>query len=289
MKLSVLASVFTLILLTIFSMLSIFMMRTTDRLNVEVKNLDQGARSISVAQSIESRILNHNRNEFRGAVNKDTRRLNAVEANRSEIEKLIETSNQLVAEDKVRLALEEVKARLLIISDKEIFSKALAILPLDNTSLPLITLSKAVVNYEIGNSKTRAPIKGVREIQYVSKSFNSRSDRLDEKRRDQLQFVAAIAHDLRNPLSSMAMASELLISERDAKNRNLTEIILRQVKHSDRLVGDLLDTTRIEAGQLKIQTSEHNLSRIIKDAIELHSSGSNLQANAAVPISRLEN
>ena len=172
MKLSVLASVFTLILLTIFSMLSIFMMRTTDRLNVEVKNLDQGARSISVAQSIESRILNHNRNEFRGAVNKDTRRLNAVEANRSEIEKLIETSNQLVAEDKVRLALEEVKARLLIISDKEIFSKALAILPLDNTSLPLITLSKTVVDYEIGNSKTRAPIKGVQEIRSVSKSFN---------------------------------------------------------------------------------------------------------------------
>jgi signal transduction histidine kinase len=96
------------------------------------------------------------------------------------------------------------------------------------------------------------------------------ADRLQVKRQDQLNFIAAIAHDLRNPLNAMSMAAAMLLGRGDQKIQSVCEIILRQVKNLDRLVGDLLDTTRIESGQLEIELAVHDVGALIRDAVALH-------------------
>lgn len=143
---------------------------------------------------------------------------------------------------------------------------------------PLISLSSLMVRYGKGETSVRAARKGSAEIREVSSSFNSMAQSLEEKRQDQLRFIATIAHDLRNPLNSMSMASELLIRRSHEEDKELSKIIFRQVKNLDRLVGDLLDITRIEAGQLDLNLSDQEIRSLVKDSVELHRTGSDLHA-----------
>ena len=64
MKLRVLSAVFILLLVGVFSSFLVLTMRSTDLLESEARDLDQGARSTSTAQSIKSRLLIHNFLQF---------------------------------------------------------------------------------------------------------------------------------------------------------------------------------------------------------------------------------
>ncbi len=140
--------------------------------------------------------------------------------------------------------------------------------------MPLSTLSKVVNDYGRGVTITRAKLFGIAEIRTISSNFNSMADRLDERDKDRLRFIASIAHDLRNPIGSMAMASELLLNNLQSEDKELAAIILRQIKSLDRIVGDLLDTTRVESGQLRFEYREVDLGPILIDAVELHRTSS---------------
>lgn len=141
---------------------------------------------------------------------------------------------------------------------------------------PLATISQTISNYKEGNLKERVDAKGLNEVQVIASNFNSMADWLEEKRQDQLRFIASIAHDLRNPLNSMSMASEVLMGQSQEDARELSKIIFHQVRNLDRLVGDLLDTTRIEAGQFDLNLSENDIGGLIKNAVGLHQTSSNL-------------
>jgi signal transduction histidine kinase len=140
---------------------------------------------------------------------------------------------------------------------------------------PLTGIARTIKRYGKGDASARAQLSGVNEIREIGANFNSMAQSLEEKRQDQLRFIASIAHDLRNPLSAISMASEILREEVNDE-QNITHIIVRQVKVLDRLVGDLLDTARIEAGELDLHTAEVDIGRLVRDAVALHKSGSEL-------------
>ena len=143
---------------------------------------------------------------------------------------------------------------------------------------PLIGIGTVIGTYSAGDTAARIRVKGLREIQSIGSMFNSMADSLEQRRQDQLRFIASIAHDLRNPLHSILMAANLLNRNSRVEDRETTRIILRQMKNLDRLVGDLLDTTRIEAGQLVLHTAIHDLRSLILDAVELQRAGATIHA-----------
>jgi PAS domain S-box-containing protein len=85
------------------------------------------------------------------------------------------------------------------------------------------------------------------------------------------QFLATLAHELRNPLSPIRNAAALLgvtgenTTERQSRAR---DVILRQVEHLAHLVDDLLDVARISEGKIVLRREEVNLGAIIEQAIE---------------------
>jgi len=81
-----------------------------------------------------------------------------------------------------------------------------------------------------------------------------------------------VAHDLRNPLNGIRMASALLTNEQESAEdqRTYAEIIGRQAAYLDRLVGDLLDTTLIEAGQLDLSFQDEDLCGLAEDTLHLY-------------------
>jgi PAS domain S-box-containing protein len=89
--------------------------------------------------------------------------------------------------------------------------------------------------------------------------------------RNKNQFLATLAHELRNPLSPIRNAAALLGAageggnERQARAR---EVITRQVDHLAHLVDDLLDVARISEGKIVLRTEEVDLGAVIAQAIE---------------------
>jgi signal transduction histidine kinase len=106
----------------------------------------------------------------------------------------------------------------------------------------------------------------------IADSFNSMADYLEERRRDQLRFIASIAHDFRNPLNAMSVAARLLLDKSPEETREVTASILRQVRNLDHLLTDLLDTTRIEAGQFTLDFSVLDIASLVRDVVALHRS-----------------
>jgi signal transduction histidine kinase/ActR/RegA family two-component response regulator len=90
----------------------------------------------------------------------------------------------------------------------------------------------------------------------------------EKTRRD--QFLAMLAHELRNPLSPISAAATLLkmAKSNDPVVTNAGNIIARQVKHMATLVDDLLDVSRVTRGTIELKLEPLDLRQVIHDAVE---------------------
>jgi diguanylate cyclase len=89
--------------------------------------------------------------------------------------------------------------------------------------------------------------------------------------RQQINFMAMVAHELRNPLTPIRTAAELLKRARtdDPLLTRLQVIINRQVVHISRLVDDLLDGSRIDTGKFQLEHSLVEIADIISAAEDM--------------------
>lgn len=139
------------------------------------------------------------------------------------------------------------------------------------------TIRVAKDGHRIPISLTISPVRDAQgQIIGASKVARDISDRrqseelLREAARRKDEFLALLAHELRNPLAPIRYALEL------TKNPNLSvgqrdvarAIIERQVAHMSRLLDDLLDVSRITRGKLELKKQPTELNSIIATAIE---------------------
>jgi len=81
------------------------------------------------------------------------------------------------------------------------------------------------------------------------------------------EFLAIVSHDLRNPLNNISMATQNLLEEpKDVKE--LASSINRSADEMLRLIEDLLDVERMAVGKLTLHIEQHDVSEIIKEAVE---------------------
>jgi PAS domain S-box-containing protein len=92
--------------------------------------------------------------------------------------------------------------------------------------------------------------------------------RAADQRKD--EFLAMLAHELRNPLAPIRNAVQVLklVGPADANQQWAREVIERQVQHLARLVDDLLDVSRFTQGKVKIACEPLDLATIIQRAVE---------------------
>jgi PAS domain S-box-containing protein len=92
--------------------------------------------------------------------------------------------------------------------------------------------------------------------------------RIADRRKN--EFLAILAHELRNPLAPIRHAVKLLgaAETSDIQRRWSHDVISRQVRHMARLLDDLLDIARITRGQLELKREPTALQTIVMDAID---------------------
>ncbi|MGZ3181743.1 MAG: hybrid sensor histidine kinase/response regulator [Telluria sp.] len=90
-----------------------------------------------------------------------------------------------------------------------------------------------------------------------------------DRRKD--EFLATLAHELRNPLAPIRTGLDILrIRSGDADaTRRATDIMERQLRQMVRLVDDLLDVSRINTGKFAIKTGRVELKAVVNDALEV--------------------
>ncbi|HYG77789.1 MAG TPA: MASE1 domain-containing protein [Planctomycetota bacterium] len=94
---------------------------------------------------------------------------------------------------------------------------------------------------------------------------------LEDEARHKDEFLAILAHELRNPLAPIRNAGVLLQSAQSEESiRHIGKILERQVNHIVRLVDDLLDIARLSHGKILLQKQCLDLLELLRNVIEEH-------------------
>jgi PAS domain S-box-containing protein len=93
---------------------------------------------------------------------------------------------------------------------------------------------------------------------------------LSEADRRKTEFLATLAHELRNPLAPIrsGLGVMRLAGDSAAAVRKVREMMERQVGHMVHLIDDLLDVARISGGKLELKRERSNLKQILSSAVE---------------------
>ncbi len=139
---------------------------------------------------------------------------------------------------------------------------------------PLLAITQAIARFSGGDESARTVPSGARELREMAVTFNDLADRLARQEADRLTFLGGVAHDLRNPLAALKMATDVARRAGQPPSPERTErtlaIVARQIERLERMVGDLLDATRIEAGRLELRRQRLDVRPIVGHVVELY-------------------
>ncbi|HEY9422002.1 MAG TPA: ATP-binding protein [Thermoanaerobaculia bacterium] len=117
-------------------------------------------------------------------------------------------------------------------------------------------------------------LRDVTERQRLEEELRKRAEELAGSDRRKDQFLAMLAHELRNPLAPIRNAVELMrqVENIDPAFQHSREMVERQVKHLARLVDDLLDISRITQGSIRLRKEVVVLANVVERAVEANRS-----------------
>jgi signal transduction histidine kinase len=119
---------------------------------------------------------------------------------------------------------------------------------------------------------------GLREIESLSRRYDvalnqaeASRTKAEEANEAKDQFMSMVAHELRNPLNALSLSARVLRKDPDLPE-NLgrpLDAIDRAVKTIDSMASDLIDSTRIASGQLRLNSEPIDLVSVVQSAVEL--------------------
>ncbi|MDB5872645.1 MAG: putative histidine kinase, atypical hybrid, partial [Ramlibacter sp.] len=109
-----------------------------------------------------------------------------------------------------------------------------------------------------------------RRVKERTEALQASEARLRDASRRKDEFLATLAHELRNPLAPVRNAVQVLRMKAAATPELLwaTELIERQVQAMSRLIDDLMDVSRINQGKIELRRERVELASVLQDAVE---------------------
>lgn len=129
------------------------------------------------------------------------------------------------------------------------------------------TLALANAELSLANAQLEAEVAERRRAETQLLHLTEKLRQAD-RRKD--EFLATLAHELRNPLAPIRSAVSLLQSEPGgASHRPALDVIDRQLRQLVRMVDDLLDVSRITHGRIELRREATELGRLLATAVEM--------------------
>jgi signal transduction histidine kinase len=144
---------------------------------------------------------------------------------------------------------------------------------------PVQAAAQAASSVAEGLLDTRLPVRGGDEFAMWAQAFNEMAAALEDKiqalsdaRDRERRFTADVAHELRTPLSALVSAGSLLAQHMESmplEARRPAELLVEGIGRLRRLVGDLLELSRIDAGHGSVDVEAVELGEVAAGVVEL--------------------
>jgi signal transduction histidine kinase len=111
-----------------------------------------------------------------------------------------------------------------------------------------------------------------REMLFALEELRQKQLSLEQADERKNEFLAMLAHELRNPLATLTLSLELLKRKTDISPHELgvrRETMTRQTDQLKRLVDDLLDVARVTKGKVELQRAPSELNGLVRGAMEM--------------------
>lgn len=157
---------------------------------------------------------------------------------------------------------------------------------------PIRQMSVATKRFSEGEFDIKIPVEGSDEIAELATAFNSMADSLANLEYMRSSFLANVAHDLRTPMTSISGFIDGILSgaiPQEQQNYYLG-VIGQEIRRLSRLVSNLLDISRMEAGNRKFEKNPFDIcetARIILLTFEAKIDAKKLNVEFDAPDDRL--
>jgi signal transduction histidine kinase len=127
-----------------------------------------------------------------------------------------------------------------------------------------------ILNRNLAAANTTLQAEKTRELEIVNRNLQQANNALQDADRHKDEFIAILAHELRNPLAPIRSAVEIMarLQIEDRRFNWSRDVIERQVTHLSRLVDDLLDVSRITRGTINLDKEPFQVGTLLTRAVE---------------------
>ena len=143
--------------------------------------------------------------------------------------------------------------------------------------LPLRRLGLAARRLGAGKLDTRVEVRGSDEVADVSRTFNDTAEALERSVAElrsleaaSRRFVADVSHELRTPLTAMTAVTDLLEEATDVGDESApaAQLIVNETRRLARLVEDLMEVSRFDAGTAEIRREDVDLVDLVRNCLD---------------------
>jgi signal transduction histidine kinase len=137
-------------------------------------------------------------------------------------------------------------------------------------SRPLVEAMEATARIASGDLHSRVPQHDNDYTESVSlaRSINDMAQSLEDGRSRERHLLLSVSHDLRTPLTSIRGFAEAISDGAIEDTAQAAEVIIAESRRLERLVGDLLELTKLESGQMSISFRPTDVSEVVSITAE---------------------
>jgi len=135
------------------------------------------------------------------------------------------------------------------------------------------SIDKAIDEFELGNLSIRIDNQKRDELGKLASSFNGMAERIQQQVKEQeeyeekrKQLISNLSHDLRTPLSSIVGYSEMLLDKQNEEHKYI-DIIHKKAVYMEKILSQLLDFSRLEAGGFKVSLQRGDIVECIREIL----------------------
>jgi signal transduction histidine kinase len=135
---------------------------------------------------------------------------------------------------------------------------------------PVRRASGAARRVAEGLLETRLEVQGGDELAGLASSFNEMAAALEERIARERRFVGDVSHELRTPLTTLRASTDYLLQHSDELAPPVlraAELLAADLEYLQRLVDDLLDLSRVEAGRVDMSWEQLNVADLVREVV----------------------
>jgi two-component system, OmpR family, sensor histidine kinase MtrB len=139
---------------------------------------------------------------------------------------------------------------------------------------PLRNVADAAAEISSGRLDTRLPRSGDVDLDPLLASFNNMAATLQQRVEREGRFASDVSHELRTPLTALSTAAQLLQGRREEfseRSQRAVDVLVSQTQHFERLVLDLLEISRFDAGAAEIHREVLHLPEFVRLVVAINS------------------